>query len=138
MYTMIGTRPDLAYTVSTLRRFNANLSLEHAGVMKRTLRYLHHTQGHSLVYSGTYSSCELLGYSDSDWAGDPDTRRLTTGYVFIVAGAAISWKLCRQPSVAHSSTEAEYMAVTEATSEAIWLKRLLLNLGQIQLRIMHN
>ena len=73
---------------------------------------------------GSNKEVEILGYSDSDWAGDIDTRRSTTGYVFVLGGAAISWKSRRQATVARSSTEAEYMAVTEAASEAIWLRRL--------------
>ena len=104
MYAMIGTRPDLAYIELYQHSGDSmpNPSLEHAGVMKRTLRFLRHTQGHGLVYV--------------DWAGDTDTRRSTTGYVFIVAGAVISWKSRRQLPVARSSTEADYMAVTEAAS----------------------
>lgn len=88
MYAMIGTQPDLAYIVSTLGRFNANPSLEHAGVIKRTLRYLRHTQGHRLTHSLVYggNSCELVRYSDSDWAGDTDTRRSTTGHVAFRGG----------------------------------------------------
>ena len=128
MYAMLGTRPDLAYTVSALGRFSSDLSTKHAGALKRVLRYLRHTQYHGLVFQGMRSSnkekVEISGYSDSDWAGDIDTRWSTTGYTFVLGGAAISWKSRRQATVARSSTEVEYIAVTEAASEAIWLRRL--------------
>ena len=102
---MLETRPDLAYAVSTLGRFNADPSCTHAGAVKRTLRYLRRTQQHGLIYGGFDRG--LIGYCDSDWASNPDTRRSTTGYVFILAGAAISWKSRQQPIVARLSTEAE-------------------------------
>ena len=119
----------LAYAVSTLGRFSSDPSTKHAGTLKRVLRYLRHTQYHGLVFQGmrTRSSnkeVEILGFSDSDWARDINTRQSTTGYVFVLGGAAISWKSRHQATVARSSTEAEYMAVTEAASEAIWLCRL--------------
>ena len=67
----------------------------------------------------------LVGYSDADWAGDLETRRSTTGYLFQLGGGAISWNSKRQSSVALSTTEAEYMALSAATQEAIWLRMLL-------------
>jgi hypothetical protein len=71
----------------------------------------------------------LTGYADSDYAGDPDTRRSTTGYVFILAGGAVSWQSRLQPTTALSTSEAEYMSVCAATQEAIHLRRLLADLG---------
>ena len=67
----------------------------------------------------------MLGYTDADYAGDLDTRRSTTGYVFIMNGGAISWQSKRQPTVAVSTTEAEYMAAAHAVKEALWLRKLL-------------
>ena len=107
VYAMLGTRPDLAYAVSTLGLFNADPSYTHAGAVKRTLRYLRRTQQHVLFYGGLDGGGldrGLIGYCDSDWASGPDTRRSTTGYVFNLAGAKISWKSRRQPTVARSST----------------------------------
>ncbi|KAL5778179.1 hypothetical protein ACOSP7_011105 [Xanthoceras sorbifolium] len=71
----------------------------------------------------------VVGYCDSDYAGDLDKRRSTTGYVFTLAKAPVSWKSTLQSTVALSTTEAEYMAVTEAVKEAIWLQGLLKDLG---------
>lgn len=87
-------------------------------------RYLQGTKSLSLTYGG---DCELklVGYTDSDWGGDKETRRSTSGYVFTLAGAPISWTSRRQNTVALSSTEAEYIAAAEATKEAVWIARFL-------------
>lgn len=74
----------------------------------------------------------MLGFSDADWAGDKETRRSTTGYLFKLAGGSISWASKLQASVSLSSTEAEYVAAAAATQEAIYLRRLLGGLGFIQ------
>uniref|UniRef100_A0A3Q7G619 Reverse transcriptase Ty1/copia-type domain-containing protein n=1 Tax=Solanum lycopersicum TaxID=4081 RepID=A0A3Q7G619_SOLLC len=80
------------------------------------------------------SRCLITGYSDSDFAGDVDTRRSMIGYVFTLGGSVVSWKTTLQPTVTLSTTEAEYMALTEAAKEGIWLKGLVSNLGSICLR----
>ncbi|KAG6612000.1 RxLR effector candidate protein [Phytophthora cinnamomi] len=90
--------------------------------------YLKTTQDLGLVFNGRTKG-ELFGYADANWAGDLDTRRSTTGYVFFLNGSAISWKSKRQPTVATSSTEAEYMALYNATQEAVWLRQLLKDVG---------
>ena len=72
---------------------------------------------------------ELHGYSDANWAGDVDTRRSTSGYVFKVANCTVSWSNKKQASVTKSTTEAEYLALSESTKEAIWLRRLLSDIG---------
>ena len=77
----------------------------------------------------------LVGYVDSDYAGDLDKRRSTTGYVFTIAGGPVSWRSTLQSTVALSTTEAEYMAVTEAFKEAIWLHGLVEDLGIIQKQV---
>ena len=68
---------------------------------------------------------ELVGYSDADWAGDLNDRKSTSGYVFMLGGAAISWKSCKQGCVALSTAEAEYMALASAAQEALWMTRLI-------------
>ena len=127
MYAMIATRPDLAFAVSTLGRFNAAPNATHLEAAKKTLRYLRKTANVGLVYSPTTSneiSNEIISFCDSDWPGDLDSRRSTTAYVFMLSNGAISWKSRRQQTVALSSTEAEYMAVTDASKEGIWLRSL--------------
>ena len=91
------------------------------------------TSDYSLCYHGKSSGAPhsvcIHGFVDSDWAGDIDRRRSTSGYVFTMFGGAISWMSKRQPVVALSTTEAEYMAATHACKEAIWLKRLCSDIG---------
>jgi hypothetical protein len=134
MYLMTGTRPDLAFSVSILSQFNARPSQAHYNAAIRVLRYLRGTHDYGLTYRSTQYSPNndkviLYGYSDADWANDVTSRRSVTGYVFYCCGGVISWSAKRQPTTALSSTEAEYMALTQATKEAIWLRRLLLELG---------
>jgi hypothetical protein len=74
----------------------------------------------------------MHGFCDADYAMDLDTRRSTTGYLFELNGGAISWQSRRQPSTALSTTEAEYMALTEATKEAIWLQNTLVSIGAVK------
>ena len=92
--------------------------------MKGTLHY-------ALRYTKT-DKMELIGYSDADWASDKEDRRSTTGYYFCLnpAGPAISWKTRKQPTVALSTCESEYMALAETTQEALYLKKLLLDLKE--------
>jgi hypothetical protein len=75
---------------------------------------------------------EIVGYSDADWGGDHQDRKSTTGYVLLLHGSPVSWSSRKQPTVALSSTEAEYMASTQATKEVIWLRRFLNDLGYSQ------
>ena len=123
MYAMLGTRPDIAFPVSVISRFSANPTKSHWEAVKRIFRYLKGTIKYRLTFRGDVQP--LTGFTDSDWGGDPDTRRSTDGYVFNVGSGAISWSSKRQDAVALSSTEAEYVGHTHATAEAIWLRRLL-------------
>jgi hypothetical protein len=123
MYLMMGTRPDIAFAVSSLSRHMANPTSQHLNAAMRVFRYLQGTKDMVLVYRGDLMP--LVGYTDADWAGDVATRRSTSGYIFNIGSGAISWSSKRQPTVALSSCEAEYVGETQATKEAIWLRRLL-------------
>ena len=90
----------------------------------RTLRYIRGTSDHGIFYRHS-RGCTLFGWCDSDWAGNPDTWRSTIGVVFTLGSGPISWSSKRQPTVALSSTEAEYRAACFAAGEAIWLRRVL-------------
>ena len=131
MYAMVCTRPDIAQAVGVLSRFMSNPGKEHWSAVKRVLRYLRGTSDLSLCYGGMATGDELdvIGFVDADWGGDLDSRRSTSGYVFSLFGAAVCWMSKRQSTVALSSTEAEYMALTHAGKEAMWLRRLSLELG---------
>ncbi|XP_046602605.1 secreted RxLR effector protein 161-like [Neodiprion lecontei] len=102
-------------------KFNDNPGKTHWSTVKRTFRYLKGTSKMRLEFSAEEIG-EVIGYCDADWASDIDERRSCIGYVFILQGGAISWNCKRQATVALSTTEAEYMALSSATQEAIWLK----------------
>lgn len=125
MYLAMGTRPDISYAVGVASRYLEKPSSTHVGAAKRILRYINGTLNRGILYHHSMGEISFNGYSDSDYAGDLDTRKSTTGFVFTVNGSAITWCSRRQSSVSKSTTEAEYIAASEATSELIWLKRLL-------------
>jgi transposase InsO family protein len=127
MYAMLGTRPDICYAVGALSRFSSNPGATHWKAVKRVFKYLKGTKDFAIEYKADED--DLKGYSDADWAGDIDDRRSTTGYTFIIAAGAVTWSSKKQPTVALSTTEAEYMAITQAAKEAIWIGRLLSELG---------
>jgi hypothetical protein len=126
LYVSVSTRPDIAQSVGALARYCAAPAVEHWEAAKSVLKYLNSTRDVGITYSG---GSGLQGYSDSDYAGDEDSRRSTTGYVYILNGGAISWSSRFQPTVAASTTEAEYMAASSAVKEALWLRILLPQLG---------
>jgi transposase InsO family protein len=123
MYVMCQSRPDIAFGVSKVSQYAARPDNSHWTALKRILRYLSGTKEYGIVYGG--QAFVLTGWTDSDWAGDLDDSRSTAGYVFLLAGGAISWASRKQPSVALSTTEAEYMAQKNAATEGIWLRGLL-------------
>ena len=81
---MLATRPDLAYTISTLSQFNKNPNSEHWNALHHAMRYLQATMSEGLVYNANKS--DVYGYADAEWGGDLETRHSTTGYVYILAG----------------------------------------------------
>ena len=122
------TRPDIAYAVHIVSQFLAAPRSTHFSAVLRILRYVKGTLFHGLHFS-SHSSLTLTGYSDADWAGDPTDRRSTTGYCFFLGDSPISWRSKKQTVVARSSTESEYRALADATSELVWLRRLLTDMG---------
>jgi hypothetical protein len=94
------------------------------------MRYLKGTMELKLTLGG--KDISLQGYCDADWGGDASTRKSTTGYVFFLGVGAISWNSKRQPTVALSTTEAEYMAASQSAKEAIWLRQLMADVGCVQ------
>ena len=123
-YASTTTRPDITVAVSILSQYMSAPSTEHWLCVKRVLRYIRGTSDYGLCFSANQMN-ELTGFADADWAGDTDTRRSTSGYTFHIGDALISWSSRRQATVAKSSTEAEYVALSCATQEAVWLRRLL-------------
>jgi hypothetical protein len=131
MYPMLGTRPDITYAVAALGHHAANPSPEHQRALDRLFHYLKATKDHTLTFrQGGSSSLTLQGFANADWASNINDRKSTSGYVFMLAGGAISWSSKKQGCVALSSTEAKYVAAAHAAKEAIWLRRLLTELLQ--------
>lgn len=123
MYIAISTRPDILHSVSKLAQRNTDPHIEHFAALKRVLRYLSGTLDMKLVYET--SDKKLEGFVDADWGGNSMDRKSYTGFVFFFGGNIVSWESRKQPSVALSSTEAEYMALSDAAKEAVYLNRLL-------------
>ena len=136
MYAMVCTRPDISQAVGVVSRYMHDPGKEHWQAVKWILRYILNTGDVGLKFEKdeNLGQC-VVGYVDSDYAGDLDRRRSTTGYVFTLAKAPVSWRSTLQSTVALSTTEAEYMAVTEAAKEAIWLQGLLEDLGVVQKQV---
>jgi len=124
MYLMITSRPDISFAVGQLAMYMNCHGPQHHAAAQHVLRYLQGTRDVGLTYGLDRSALSVSGYSDADWGAHVDTRRSTTGYVFYLAGGPISWKSKLQPTVALSSTEAEYMALTASAQEAMSLRSL--------------
>ena len=130
LYLSTKTRPDIAYAVSNAACYCAKHTSDHWTAIKRILRYLKGTHDYGLLYRKN-APVELTGYSDSDWTGDIGDRK--SGYVFLLGGGAISWKSSKQNCVALSTAEAEYVALSAASQEVMWLQQLVSDL--INLRV---
>lgn len=128
LYIANCTRPDISQAVGVLSRFMSRPTRDHWKMARAVLSYLAGTPEVGLNFDGT-EGLELKGFSDANHAGDIDTRRSTTGYVFILGGGAVSWASKCQPTVACSTVEAEYMAAAFASKEALWLKKLFADLN---------
>jgi len=124
MYLMTSSRPDLAFTLSRLSKFFAAPRASHERFALYLLRYLKGTANHGITYGST-SRRPYYGFTDADWAEDVDNRKSTGGYIFLLTGGAVSWRSKQQNSVARSSTEAEYIAASDAAAEIVWAHRLL-------------
>nr|GFC02455.1 retrovirus-related Pol polyprotein from transposon TNT 1-94 [Tanacetum cinerariifolium] len=130
MYLMVCTRPDIAYAVIIVSRYLANPGKSHWEAVKWIVKYLRGTANVGLIYETNRNNhMDVTCFVDSDYAKDPDKGRSITGYAFLVQGCVVSWKATLQHVVALSTTEAEYMALTEAVKEVIWLKGLFEELG---------
>lgn len=128
-----NTRPDIIHAVNVVSRYMQEPSKLHYAAVKRILRYLQGSQRQGIKYVKEEKN-ELVGYSDSDWAGSIDDRKSTSGYIFCLGSKIISWSSKKQKTIALSSAEAEYIAATDAACEAVWLRRVLLDLQQTQVQ----
>ena len=123
IYLMTCTRPDISYSVGILARFMQQPREMHWRYVLRLIKYIKTTREYVLVYQKS-NHLKLVGFTDSDYAGDVEERKSTSGYVFKIGECIISWNSSRQKIVSLSSTEAEYISLVSSVKEAIWLKQL--------------
>jgi hypothetical protein len=126
-YAQVCTRPDLAFAMGVLGRHQSNPGKEHWMKVNKAFRHLQGTKDLMLTYRRS-DSLEIKGYSDADYAGDRDDRKSTSGYIFTLAGGAISWRSSKQELVATSTIYAEFIVCYEATGQLMWLKKFVLDL----------
>ena len=127
---MVYTRPDIAFALGKLSQFMSNPAVRHGHGVKTLLRYLRSNADMPIVYrGGDKDTVRLVGYSDADYAADTRDRKSTMGQVFMLGSGPISWASRKQRSVSTSTTEAEYMALSECSRQAIWLAALFTELG---------
>lgn len=136
MYAMVATRPDIAFAVGVVSRYMSNPGKKHWDAVKCILRYLKGTKDLCICFGKSCKS--VFGFTNADFAGHPDCRKSTLGYVFTFTGGTVSWISRLQKCVALSTTEAEYVAATEACKEALWLMRLVEELGiEAKIPVLH-
>lgn len=123
------TRPDIAFAVNAVSKFLNNHGPEHWRAVKRIFAYLKGTIDYGIEYRSGGSESELIGFSDSDYANDIETRRSTTGYICFLSNGPITWSAQRQKMVTLSTTESEYVAASAATKEIMWIRTLLDDVG---------
>ncbi|BFG36388.1 hypothetical protein CerSpe_226620 [Prunus speciosa] len=123
------TRPYISFAVNTVAQFMSSPRSPHMVAVKRILRYVKGTIDFGLHFTPQSPSTRLIVYSDADWAGCPDSRRSTTGYLIYLGSNLISWCSKKQPTVSRSSAESEYRALAHACAESSWLCSLLYELG---------
>lgn len=128
MMYLTATRPDIMYAVSLLSRYMSTPTELHLSAAKRVLRYLQGTIGFGILYQKGGNK-ELVGFTDSDYAGCVEDRKSTSGYAFILSGAAVAWSSRKQPIVTLSTTEAEFVAAAACTCHLVWMKRVLKKIG---------
>ncbi|KAG8478249.1 hypothetical protein CXB51_028152 [Gossypium anomalum] len=118
MYAMLCTSPDVSYALSMMSRYQVAPSEGHWTTVKNILKYLRKTKDTFLIYRGE-EELSVKGYTDASFQTDKDDSRSQSGFVFCLNGGAVSWKSSKQNTIADSTTEAEYIAASEAAKEAV-------------------
>ncbi|KAE9176563.1 hypothetical protein PF004_g26044 [Phytophthora fragariae] len=131
MYLACGTRPDISVAVAKLSCFLENPGEKHWDAGIKVVRYLLKTKDVGIVYDGLLGT-HLEAYSDADWVDNRDDRRSVSGMLLMLCGAPVVWRSTFQKTVALSSTEAEYMALSDCVKECVWMRRLLKDIGAEQ------
>ncbi|KAL0534517.1 hypothetical protein IC582_028808 [Cucumis melo] len=124
---LTATRPDILNAVSILSRFMHCASELHLKATKRVIRYVEGTSDFGVKFTRG-KEFKLIGFSNSDWGGSIDDMRSTLGYYFTLSSGVFSWSLKKQEIVAQSTAEAEFIAATATANQALWLRKILLDL----------
>ena len=127
MYAALGTRPNIAFAIQHLSQFTTSYGPEHWTAIKHVLRYLKGTQDGRIIFRQE-AGLNLEIFKDADYTNRADALSIG-GYISILGGGTIAWSSKKQRTVALSTTEAEYIALTEGTKQLVWLRRFLLDLG---------
>jgi hypothetical protein len=122
---LVHSRSGIAFAMGYVHRFMEKPTTEHLSAVKHLLRYIVCTKNYGCGLRSSGEKFELVGYSDTDMAGDLDDRKSTTSCLFFLNGCPVTWQSVKQQPIALSSCEAEYMAATAAACQAAWLSRLL-------------
>jgi hypothetical protein len=129
----MNTRPDIAFAVARLTQYIIKLNSQCWAALKRLIRYLKGTRTKGIIYGAqpnlvttdNDTECHIKGYTDSDWAGDTSTCKSISGYLFLDSKGPIAWESNKQPIIALSTCEAEYITIFNITRETTWLRNLL-------------
>ncbi|KAE9161058.1 Retrovirus-related Pol polyprotein from transposon TNT 1-94 [Phytophthora fragariae] len=132
LYITTCTRPDIAFMATQLSRFLENPGQQHWNAAVRVLRYLKSARQHGIIYQGGTHSVTLKAYSDADWGTNLDDRRSVSGVMVMIGNAPVVFKSKFQRTVALSSAEAEYMALSLCVQEVLWTRAMLTDMGTLQ------
>ncbi|GAU45181.1 hypothetical protein TSUD_178740 [Trifolium subterraneum] len=128
---LLATRPDLTYSVCLATRYMERPTEMHYATVKRILGYVKGTLNYGICYKvNNEDKLNLIGWTDSDYAGDYDDWKSTSGYVFTIGTGAISWSSKKQPIVTISTTKAEFVSASACACQGIWLRSILNQLNQ--------
>ena len=125
---LTGSRPDIAFNVDICSRFQSNSKVSHLNAVKKIIKYVGGTCNYGLFYSKE-SNLSLAGFSDSNWAGNVDDRKSTTGGCFYVGANLVAWMSKKQNFVSLSTAEAEYIATGSCCLQLLWMKKVLIDYG---------
>lgn len=131
IYLNVWTRPDISKATQEVAKYSRNPGRAHWNAVKRIYQYLLSTRDYGLVYHGSGTGkLSVVGWSDADWASDPDERRSIAAFVFTINGTAITWNCKLLPTICLSSAESEYGALSRAGKELVSIRITLSDVGQ--------
>ena len=125
---LTASRPDIAFSVGVCARYQANPKESHVKAVKRIIKYIKYTSDYGIKYTFD-TNVEIAGYSDSDWAGDANDRKSTSGGCFFVGNNLVSWHSKKQNCVSLSTAQAEYIAAGSCCTQLLWMKQMLSDYG---------